>query len=101
MCNFRYLILVVVVFFPACLIMDTGPDPVLVSSCKISVADAAKSLKKAEQLGHTLTSAYIQSYKLITQAKRHLIVEKYSYCLQKASLAQRYLGHLLTTGKDI
>lgn len=79
----------------ACLTMNSGPDLALVSSCKAAVEDASKSLKQAESRGQTMAPAYHQSYKLVTQAKVHLKFEKYSYCLNKASRAQQYLGKLL------
>lgn len=98
----RKLILIALVgCLPACVALDSGPDPALIGSCKATVDDAAKSLKQAEQLGYTMTSAYKQSYKLVTQAKVHMKFEKYSYCLRKASRAQQYLNQLLVTGKDL
>ena len=84
-----------------CVGLDTGPDPALIGSCKMSVEQASKSLKEAELKGYTTTSAYQQSYKLVTQAKVHLNFKKYAYCLRKSERAQQYLGKLLSTGQDI
>ncbi|MDH5328076.1 MAG: hypothetical protein OEZ68_19335 [Gammaproteobacteria bacterium] len=89
------------ILLTACIALSSEPDPALIGSCQHTVDDATAMLKKAEQEAYTQTTAYIQSYKWITQAKGHLRTKQYSYCLQKASIAQRYLQQLLSTGRDI